>query len=316
MSFDVVSEIINNYIAAFYPTSMRWLECNGFWNVKHCRCLDEVELNVATEIFGCITNEDKNHTVNFVFNNLLENDLYFVRFYSENCKLTSYSKCKKCDEMFFLNSQQYKEQLKKVSIEEIYSNYNSQITIIIVLALILLNRDCQWKRSDIFKYMLARKPCLFLKYLMLLTDFIENTVDLSEQFIQFHLDVIEFVLGCNAGEVRISIIDDILNVLNEGRLKDNFDNAIQIIPMRNFLKKNYSSVFESFPTMSLTYFQGDVSIISKIISIANVIKKDYGKHVHRLTRIYELLEKILKNQKRSNEDMLKNDMDQLKEILY
>lgn len=307
---------MERYTYLFYPKNSMWLQCNMFWNIKLCRCLDEIEVNVALSLYEKISG--LNSDVMFLFNSQ-DGEPYYMSVNNRKCILSDYQFCEYCDEIRFIMHEPEKD-------ENLFQDARKEQRVILdeaeimycVLCLLAVNRTNELDRSDIIRLYFLKCENAFSKYLTALRAFLNNEENLSLVFLEFHIKLIEFVLKKHANNESSNILGDIYVVINEACFKENYQcnhNAEMIKERLENLVIGINA--DRLPVLNLDIPRYNSTIIAVITDIAKIVKSryDWNKLKKHFVDIHSHTEAILRLQKRYGENKMKSDVNKLKECL-
>ena len=291
-----------------------WLHCNMFWNIKLCRCLDEIEVNIALSLYEKILG--LNSDVVFVFNSMEEKP-YYMSINNRKCNLSDYQFCEYCDEIKCIMHEPEKDKnlFKDVRKEQRTILDEAEI-MYCVFCLLAVNRTNQLDRGDIVKLYFLKCENVFSKYLVALRTFLNNEENLSLAFLEFHVELIGFILKKHANSESSNILGDVYAVINETYFKENYQcnhNAEMIKEKLENLVIGINS--ERLPVLNLDIPRYNSTVISVIPDIARIVKSRYDWNRLRkyFVDIHSNIETILRSQKRYGENRMKSEVNKLKE---
>ena len=270
------------------------------WQHDFCKCLDDVELKLAIQLYNHIL--DKNVQFHMIFN-ITHNIPYYDDMNIKESLPSIDNKTKKCElaESKELTLFKPERKYKKVNIDSLFMKGEDAAITYSTLCLLMFNRKNN--RKKFFEYCFLCSPFMFVNYLMDLCSFVKiNKVDLD--FCIRHLNLISDVFRYFSEE-KIPSDWEPLHEMDTGAFKENYKCSDSVAAQKEKLNKRII-MFEGDEvvkpaTLALRDTTGKRDVVDILIAILKSIKLveeiDYEKNLKRFfTDINGWLETIINNQ--------------------
>lgn len=313
-----VERIINRYVYIYYSENKNWLKCNKYWNVKLCRCVDEIELNILSLLFNSIVYKQNN--MGFEFRDYTKNSYYYMKITNKDCNISNLNFCDYCKDMRVVKHDPHANkigELDSANEQNKIVRYDESVIMYCALCLLAVN-SVALNRHDIFKFYLLKCKNAFSKYLVQFKIFLKETGRINNTFLKYHIELIEFILKKYALNEESNIFGNILDVFDNDVFKRNYkiENNAEII--KEQLEEDLAGyITDELPMLNFMVYSDQTTIISVITDIAKLIKckSDWKLYKVNFGHIYDYFLSILKQQRRENEDKFQSDMEALKKIM-
>lgn len=306
---ELAKKIVERYIYIYYSENAHWLQCNKIWNDKWCMCIDEIELNVATLLFKGMVYHSEN--IRFEFRDYTDCNYYYMKISDRDCDISAFDLCEYCKDIKIIKHDPLKNKKKSINgIEEqdLIIRFDESIVMYCVLCLLSANQS---NRSDIIRFYLLKRKNAFTKYLLQLKNFLDGKKGLKNDFLEFHVKLIEFILEKYALGEKTNLLEDVFSVFDNDIFQKNYKIENNANVIKEQLEEDVTKyITDELPELSLKIQPYGTTIISVIANITKNIKTlyDWELYKNHFKNIYNYLIKILKLQRRETEHDMKNAM--------